>query len=281
MLDRLKSFIRNRSAPTEFCFMVLLWIGATLITRIVILVKGVHSSLPSLAAKPLAIPNRAGLDGAAHALIVLTVALWIGRIRGWSFKSFGLRPTWSWTAAGIFLFFVCGRIYHYNRILLNWIFPTPPPVAHYSSELALPVIVLIVVVNPIFEESFWEGYLFHTLQRYGMWVTVLTSALLRTLCHAHLGMNAIGAILPMGLIYGLIYWRWRQLWPLIVAHALEMLYSLLRMYFERRPPFSLKSYGTAWLYAEPAAILICLFLGLYCRKRINQANVALRDDAKF
>jgi uncharacterized protein len=276
IINRLKSFVRDRSAPAEFCFMLLLWIGVSLLAHIALLVRGFNRSSQSLSTKTIHISNLGSLLAVIYPLMVLTAARWIGRIRGWSVKSFGLRPTWSGTAAGIFLFFVCSRIYRYNRMLLHWIYPTTPPVPLITSDLTLPVILLAVVVNPIFEESFWEGYLFHALQRYGMWVTVLTSTLLRTLCHAHLGMNAVILIMPMGLAYTLIYWRWRQLWPLVVAHALEMLYSLLRMFFERRPPFSLSDYGTAWLYAETAAFMLCLCLGLYFQKRKIHGNAVIQ-----
>jgi membrane protease YdiL (CAAX protease family) len=48
----------------------------------------------------------------------------------------------------------------------------------------------------------------------------------RAVLHAHLGVNAIVVVFPIGLIFGFVYWRWRQLWPLVVAHALFDLYAL-------------------------------------------------------
>jgi membrane protease YdiL (CAAX protease family) len=34
-------------------------------------------------------------------------------------------------------------------------------------------------------------------------------------------------VFAFGLIFALAYWRWRQLWPLIVAHSLSDLLALL------------------------------------------------------
>ena len=70
------------------------------------------------------------------------------------------------------------------------------------------------------------GYFVRSLERYGMWCAVLASALFRAFLHAHLGVNAIVVVFPIGLIFGFVYWRRRQLWPLVVAHVLFDLYAL-------------------------------------------------------
>lgn len=40
------------------------------------------------------------------------------------------------------------------------------------------------------------------------------------LFHLPFGINAVVTIFAIGLIFGFVCWRWRQLWPLIVAHSL-------------------------------------------------------------
>ena len=35
--------------------------------------------------------------------------------------------------------------------------------------------------------------------------------------------------LLVGLIFGFAYWRWRQLWPLFIAHAIMDFYALHRL----------------------------------------------------
>src|SRR5678816_3536152 len=59
-----------------------------------------------------------------------------------------------------------------------------------------------------------------------MWPAVLASAAFRALFHLPFGINAMLSIFALGLIFGLVYWRWRQLWPLIVAHSLADMLTL-------------------------------------------------------
>jgi membrane protease YdiL (CAAX protease family) len=89
------------------------------------------------------------------------------------------------------------------------------------------LLILTLAINPVFEEMIETGYFVRSLERYGMWGAVLGSALFRAFLHAHLGVNAIVVVFPIGLIFGFVYWRRRQLWPLVVAHALFDLCALL------------------------------------------------------
>jgi membrane protease YdiL (CAAX protease family) len=86
--------------------------------------------------------------------------------------------------------------------------------------LTLPFIILNSVTNPLFEELLEAGYLISALHKLGMWPAILAGALIRAFLHAYLGASGAMAVLATGVIFGLVYWRWRQLWPLIVAHAL-------------------------------------------------------------
>ena len=88
------------------------------------------------------------------------------------------------------------------------------------------MLILTLAINPVFEEMIETGYFVQSLERYGMWVAVLASALFRAFLHAHLGVNAIVVVLPIGLIFGFVYWWRRQLWPLVVAHLLFDSYAL-------------------------------------------------------
>jgi membrane protease YdiL (CAAX protease family) len=129
------------------------------------------------------------------------------------------------------------------------------------SEATLPFIILISAVNPVYEEALWGGYFLHALKRYGMWTAVLPSAFLRTFCHAHLGIRALVSILPMGVIYGLVYWRWRQLWPLVVAHALQMLFALIgSVYVHPDEAGSQARYESSTYFIGLAGLLLCAYM---------------------
>jgi membrane protease YdiL (CAAX protease family) len=235
---------------------VFLFVGVTIVSRTVMLIRG--SGHPAEAVT-FRIPNSGVTWQAISELLLLTIVLWIGRIRGWSLRSFGLRPTWGWTVVGIVLFFAAGLTARFIGMLIKGFLP-PLLETHVVSELTLPFIILISVVNPVFEESLWGGYFTHSLQRYGMWVTVFASALLRTFCHAHLGVRALVSILPMGVIYGLVYWRWRQLWPLAVAHSLQMLLSLLGRLYITSEAGSQARYERSWCLIGIAGLLFCTYM---------------------
>jgi membrane protease YdiL (CAAX protease family) len=87
-------------------------------------------------------------------------------------------------------------------------------------RLAVVAVLVISIINPVFEELLETGYFIHPLQKFGMWPAVLASAAFRALFHLPFGINAVVNIFAFGLIFGFVYWRWRQLWPLIVAHSL-------------------------------------------------------------
>jgi membrane protease YdiL (CAAX protease family) len=164
-------------------------------------------------------------------LVTLGITLWIGRLRGWSLATFGFRPSWRWTGLGILLFLAFHLIDYLIRFLTIGGFhaavPHGPPAFLRVSRLTVPFVVLLSTVNPVFEEAIESGYFFHALQRYGVWLTVFAAALFRGFLHFTMGVNGFVTMFAMGLLYGFVYWRWRQLWPLVVAHSLQMFYALL------------------------------------------------------
>ena len=52
------------------------------------------------------------------------------------------------------------------------------------------------------------------------WLVLLVSAVLRGSYHLYQGFGGFVGNLVMGLIFGLIYLRWRRVAPLVVAHTL-------------------------------------------------------------
>ena len=93
-------------------------------------------------------------------------------------------------------------------------------------RLAVLAVLLISIINPVFEEVLETGYFIHSLQRFGMWPAVLASAVFRGLFHLQFGINTALSVFVMGVVFGFTYWRWRQLWPLVFAHSLMDLLAL-------------------------------------------------------
>ena len=82
-------------------------------------------------------------------------------------------------------------------------------------------IVLVSVVNPVFEEFLWLGYgVARLADRIGLRTAALLSLGLRLAVHVYQGPWAVLGVLPLGLAFTWYYGRTRRLWPVVVAHVL-------------------------------------------------------------
>jgi membrane protease YdiL (CAAX protease family) len=217
----MKSFIRNLSAPAEFFLVVLVSFWWGIIGSIAVVV-----SLLWGASSTAKLTDSGALLLVIIELSALAVTFWIGRIRSWSFRSFGLQTAWRSTGAGILLCLTAGSAIYVSVVLANFMLPGAAQFLPVASHVSMTLVILTSAINPVFEEIIETGYFIQSLQRHGMWSAVLASALFRAFLHAYQGVNAIVVIFPIGLIFGFVYWKWRQLWPLVIAHALFDLYAL-------------------------------------------------------
>ena len=66
------------------------------------------------------------------------------------------------------------------------------------------------------------GFLFIRLRQLAWqpWVALLVSALIRGSYHLYQGFGGFLGNLVMGLVFGLVYLRWKRVAPLVVAHTL-------------------------------------------------------------
>jgi membrane protease YdiL (CAAX protease family) len=86
----------------------------------------------------------------------------------------------------------------------------------------VPVLLLSALQNSLLEEVVIIGYLFTRLRQLGWaWVPIIgLSALVRGSYHLYQGFGGFVGNLIMGVIFGLVYLRWRRVGPLVVAHTL-------------------------------------------------------------
>lgn len=76
-----------------------------------------------------------------------------------------------------------------------------------------------LVVNSWFEETFVNAYVVNAFADARPGLLIAGSALLRASYHLYEGPAAAGAIFTLGLVFAAVYWRGRNLTPLIVAHT--------------------------------------------------------------
>ncbi len=222
----IKSFIQSFSAITEFCLVISICFGLTIVVTSVWLIRQLSHAPPAPYNQIIHLRNNGAVVSVVLELVTLGIVLWIGRIRGWSLATFGLRFSWKGTGAGVLLFLAFFVIQQLNALLTRLVFHGTVDF-HRVSNMTIPCIILLSIVNPLAEEAIESGYIFHALQRYGMWITVLAAAVFRGYLHATMGVSGFVTMFAMGLLYGFVYWRWRLLWPLMFAHALQMLYALI------------------------------------------------------
>ncbi|MDQ2755945.1 MAG: CPBP family intramembrane metalloprotease [Actinomycetota bacterium] len=86
----------------------------------------------------------------------------------------------------------------------------------------VPVLVLSAVQNAVLEEVVVVGYLVTRLRQldWRVPVVVAASALLRGSYHLYQGFGGFVGNAVMGVVFALVYLRWRRVGPLVVAHTI-------------------------------------------------------------
>ena len=216
----MRSFIRNLPVPVECCIVVSLWLDPLLINGCFLLPKFIHTGFWEE-------DNVSVIRGAILQVMTLAVLIWIGNIRGWPPSKLGVKMSWKGTGNGVLLAGVSyAATYGVWTIYELIIQPAHP--RFIITSLAIPVIISTTIINSIFEEVVEAGYFIHTFSRFEMWFAILAGALLRMLYHLPLmRIEALLGIFVTALMFEYVYWRWRQLWPLVLAHTLRNLYFYL------------------------------------------------------
>lgn len=160
-------------------------------------------------------------------LICGTLAILILRARGWKLRDFGLQISMPLTILGMLLFIGA----NISIALFNEAFRSlsgidagaaTTPVARVS-WLAL---ILLLAIDPLYEETFEVAYNIRASEGNGAAFGISLSAAIRLACHLYQGPIAALTILPLGLIFAAVYWKWRRVWPLSVAHGVAGYFAL-------------------------------------------------------
>ena len=168
--------------------------------------------------------------------VMLSFFLWLLHRRGWRVSDLRIRPGILSSLQGFGLLAaveiaqivtkfvtiaVLAAFRPANVPLLTYLHSYSPHIALHSIMVSWSAIFAAMILNAFFEEIVCTGYVFTQLAtKWGPGLGLFATLVLRLACHTYQGpMN----LLPIGavfLIFGLWYWWTRNLWPLIVAHAL-------------------------------------------------------------
>ncbi len=164
--------------------------------------------------------DRRALTILATELVCGALALLLLRARGWKLADLGLRITMPQTIGGMLLLIgsniVITLIYQLVRAATGI---DPDAVTAFQTRLTWPVLIALTLINPLYDELFLVAYNIEAAKPHGAAFAITLSAAIRFVCHLDQGPVSAVTILPLGLIFALVYWRWRLVWPLVVAHG--------------------------------------------------------------
>ncbi len=146
-------------------------------------------------------------------------------VRGWRPKDFPVEITRLTTLLGVAAYAASwllgkgldlglGTLFSSFRLALEVEYhPAHPP--------NLVIVYLVSLINPAFEEIIVCGYVMEALRkRFGDTAAINVSVVIRASYHLYQGTMALPFHLAYGLLQAYLYVRFRNLWPLIVSHAL-------------------------------------------------------------
>ena len=154
-------------------------------------------------------------------LVAGTLAALFLRARGWKLSDLGLKFSMPMTIAGMLLFIGA----NVAIALFNEAFRAVTGID--AAAATTPVIrvswlpfILFLLIDPLYEETFEVAYNLRATERDGAFFAISLSAAIRLVCHLYQGPIAPLTILPLGIIFGIVYWKTRRIWPVVVAHAM-------------------------------------------------------------
>jgi uncharacterized protein len=94
-----------------------------------------------------------------------------------------------------------------------------PPLHHWWT---FPMLLLNAAYAALIEEIIVLGYLITRLRQldWSPAAAVAASALLRASYHLYQGWGGFAGNLAMGILFGVLFIRWRRTWPFVIAHFL-------------------------------------------------------------
>jgi len=219
--------IRRLPPGAEFLVVVSFAFGLPIFSSIVSLGTG-----GGTASGALVYTDAALLDILVFELLQSAFLIWFLRIRGWTLQKFGLSISWRGAGIGWLLLVGTYLLAMGTQYLAQLALPATmhAAVQRYpvpGPNLSMQLVFLVSTVNGFFEELFVAGYIITALRRTrGLWTAINVSTVVRVLYHLYQGPMGLLIIVPMGLLYGYVYERTRQLWPLMFAHVLIDLIGL-------------------------------------------------------
>ncbi|MFY8110013.1 MAG: CPBP family intramembrane glutamic endopeptidase [Bacteroidia bacterium] len=82
-------------------------------------------------------------------------------------------------------------------------------------------ILLITIINSIYEEVLLIGYIFKRLEKLHPALVISISFIIRESFHTYQGLENLPMVLSISIVFGLYYYKFKKLWPIILAHGIS------------------------------------------------------------
>lgn len=220
--------VKRLSERAEFWIILIVAFGYPVVAGVMNLVAGPRKGPVRIADADL------WMTAGYEALVGLLIIGFL-RLRGMAWEA--LRPEISWlqTLRGVAVFF-----FGVGATFLAFAIAAGLPSAEerlsdtpIETAYGWPAAVAVVFVAPLFEECLNLGYLQERLRVHGAAFAVGASLLLRLLTNLEQGPQVVIGIVPIGLVFGIYYWRTGRMWPILVAHAMM---EAIGLYAMSHPP---------------------------------------------
>jgi len=220
----LHELIRRLPAGVEFLVVVSWAFGLPIFNTIMSL--GTGGEVSGATGGALVFNNAKLINILVLELVQSAFLLWFLHVRGWTIEKVGLWVSWRGTGMGWLLLLGAYLLAMGTMSLAQLLMPAEMhaaieryPIA--DPQVSMQLVFLTSTVNGIFEELFVAGYIITAMRdTRGVWTAINVSTVVRVLYHLYQGPMGIITIAPIGALYGYVYARTRQLWPLIFAHVL-------------------------------------------------------------
>ena len=153
-------------------------------------------------------------------LVIGPIALIVLRSRGYAMTDLLPSPSWTGCAVGALLYIAC--LLAIRIVLAPLADSSSQPIDQLmaTARPSLAVVLLLSVVNGLYEEVFLLGYLMKGFRHRGASFALGLSLLVRVLYHLYQGPHGALSVAVAGLVFGLFYLRTGWLWPVVFAHML-------------------------------------------------------------
>ena len=147
-------------------------------------------------------------------LVLAPILFVVLRHGGWRWRDFHFHYSNAGTWAGLVLAALAIVAMSAVAAVFGEVRITPP-------SASLLAVVLVSIVNPLYEELIVCAYVIESLRgRFGLGVAINASIALRVSYHLYQGPPAFTVFALFGLMMTLFYVRTGRLWPVVLAHGL-------------------------------------------------------------